>query len=314
MIKTSSGIVEELTDGNGNPIKAVHIEGARVYQRAVISGTATGNVSFKLYRRGHNSQSTFEIVPTTEIVNGNEVKTFSKVIDGYKVTSLYMAFRDQAQLISLELSGLDTGNADTFFYAFIDCSNLVTIKGLSSLDVSQVTNMERMFADCTALFDTGTHNYADTFYLANWNTTSLTNMMYMFINCSSLQSLYIRGWHTSHVTNMDRLFMNCTNLRSISLANWDFSAVEEANATYMFSYCSSLTSIVGPFSGIHFSIDFSSCPLNSTSITYILNGLATVTETKTLTFKTSSWNSVPASTKTSLMPTVLSKGWTIATR
>lgn len=312
MIKTSSGIVEELTDGNGNPIKAVHIEGTRVYQRAVISGTATGNVSFAFQRYGRSFS--FTLTPTSEVVNGNEVMTFSKVFDTYKLTSLNRAFYERETLTSIDVGDLNTSQVTNMFYMFLSCPNLVTIKGLSSLDVSQVTNMERLFGYCTSLVDTGTSGYPDTFYLANWNTTSLTNMMYMFLECSSLQGLYLRGWHTSHVTNMDRLFMNCTNLRSISLANWDFSAVEEANATYMFSYCPNLTNIVGPFSGIHFSIDFSSCPLNSTSITYILNGLATVTETKTLTFKTSSWNSVPASTKTSLMPTVLSKGWTIATR
>ena len=45
---------------------------------------------------------------------------------------------------------------------------------------------------------------------------NITNMSYMFYDCSSLNSLPdISKWNTSNVNNMSGMFYNCSNLSSL---------------------------------------------------------------------------------------------------
>jgi surface protein len=71
----------------------------------------------------------------------------------------------------------------------------------------------------------------------NANTTGVTNMFRMFLNCSNLISVPL--FDTSSVTNMNRMFVGCSSLTSVSL--FDTSNVTEMS--YMFNGCSSLTSV-----------------------------------------------------------------------
>ena len=47
------------------------------------------------------------------------------------------------------------------------------------------------------------------------NTSKVTNMGYMFYNCSSLTSLDLSGWNTSKVTDIGRMFNGCSALKTI---------------------------------------------------------------------------------------------------
>jgi len=40
----------------------------------------------------------------------------------------------------------------------------------------------------------------------------VTDMKYMFRDCSSLTNLGVSNWNTSNVTNMSAMFCNCINL------------------------------------------------------------------------------------------------------
>ena len=65
----------------------------------------------------------------------------------------------------------------------------------------------------------------------------ITDMSYMFQNCSKLQT--ISSIDTSNVTNMERMFQGCENLQTIPLI--DTSNV--INMSYMFQNCSKLQTI-----------------------------------------------------------------------
>ena len=61
--------------------------------------------------------------------------------------------------------------------------------------IDNVTNMSFMFDDCSSLV-----SLPD---ISKWNTNNVTDMSWMFVGCSSLSSLPdISKWNTNNVTNM----------------------------------------------------------------------------------------------------------------
>ena len=98
----------------------------------------------------------------------------------------------------------------TICYAwFYNNSNLTTIEGLEYLNTEDVTNMEYMFAGCSAL---------ESLDLSKFNTAKVTSMAYMFNKCSALKSLNLSGFNTAKVTDMNRLFAGCSALESLDLS------------------------------------------------------------------------------------------------
>ena len=94
------------------------------------------------------------------------------------------------------------------------------------VDFDGITNMARMFSDCTNL---------QTIPLID--TSSAVNMDYMFYNCPSLQTIPLIN--TSYVTNMSNMFNGCRNLQTIP--QLDTSKV--VNMSYMFASCTNLQTI-----------------------------------------------------------------------
>ena len=83
-------------------------------------------------------------------------------------------------------------------------------------DTSSVTNMVRMFYDCHSLQT----------LLSDFNTTSVTDMAKMFSHCFSIQTLNLSNFNTSLVTNMVDLFKECTSLKYLIISNFNFDKVE----------------------------------------------------------------------------------------
>ena len=77
--------------------------------------------------------------------------------------------------------------------------------------------------------------------LSNFNTSNVTDMHYMFSDCSSLTSLDLSSFNTSNVTNMTSLFRGCLSLTSLDLSS--FNTTNVTNMGSMFNSCSSLTSL-----------------------------------------------------------------------
>ena len=75
----------------------------------------------------------------------------------------------------------------------------------------------------------------------NLNTSEVTNMNQMFMECSSLTSVDLSAFDTKKVQTMNSMFDGCTKLKTITVgANWNTANV--TTSSYMFSGC---TSIVG---------------------------------------------------------------------
>ena len=73
-------------------------------------------------------------------------------------------------------------------------------------------------------------------YLISYN--NLTNMSYMFCNCSSLKELNLLSFNTNQVTNMSSMFSDCSSLKELNLSSFNTNKI--TNMAFMFYNCSSL--------------------------------------------------------------------------
>ncbi len=112
---------------------------------------------------------------------------------------------------------------------FSDFTSLTEIQHLDYLNTSEVTDMSYMFWECSALTQ---------LYLSSFNTAKVTDMSYMFAHCYKLETIELRSFDISSVTDLGGMFYWCSKLKTIR-CNADWSTTT-ANASGMFGYCSSL--------------------------------------------------------------------------
>ena len=141
---------------------------------------------------------------------------------------------------------------------FSGCSSLTTITGIEYLKTDNVTDMNRMFRECSALssldvthFNTSmVTNMEEMFFgcssltsldVSHFVTSNVTNMGYMFYECSSLTGLDVSHFETSNVTDMNRMFRGCSAITNLDVTS--FSTSQVTNMEYMFMGCSSITSL-----------------------------------------------------------------------
>ena len=120
----------------------------------------------------------------------------------------------------------------TCFEWFRGMSGLKTIDGIQYLNTSSVTNMAYMFRDCSSL---------TTLDVSHFSTGSVKNMSDMFFGCSSLTTLDVSKFSTGGVTNMQSMFDGCSSLTTLDLSH--FSTGSVTNMDGMFSACISLTTL-----------------------------------------------------------------------
>jgi surface protein len=108
-------------------------------------------------------------------------------------------------------------------YWFYDMENLETIEGISYLNTSEVTNMERMFFYCKGL---------KSLDLSSFNTSKVTNMSQMFYACVYLRTVYVNsGWSTSALTeSYFTMFDYCYSLVGGNGTTFDANHINAAYA------------------------------------------------------------------------------------
>ena len=95
-----------------------------------------------------------------------------------------------------------------------------------------LTNMSYMFYECSSL---------KSIDLSSFNSSQVNDMKGMFNNCSSLKSLNLKSFDTGNVNYMIAMFQDCSSLQSLDLSSFDTRKV--IDMCYMFNNCSSLKSI-----------------------------------------------------------------------
>lgn len=148
--------------------------------------------------------------------------------------------------------------------------------------------------------------------LSDFDTSKCTDLALMLAAGPSLTYLDLSNFDTSNLTTTGQLFQCDSGLVTVVLSGFNMNKV-----TYygdMFSQCTSLKNVIGPIVGIgaaityNANLDLSDCPLTPSSAMVFINGLATVSSTKTLTLKSSTYNSLTAEQ----IAVATSKGWTVA--
>ncbi len=185
------------------------------------------------------------------------------------------------------LKSLDFSEVTNMSAMFQYCSNLTSIP---QLDTSKVTNMGTMFQNCSNLTS-----------IPQLDTSKVTNMNQMFYGCNKLQT--IPQLDTSKVTNMSYMLYNCSNLTSIP--QLDTSKVMDMNS--MFYNCYNLEEIHMTGMKVKFNIS-SSTKFTESALVEILNNLATVTSTQTLTMGSTNLAKLTDAEKA----IATNKGWTLA--
>ena len=116
-------------------------------------------------------------------------------------------------------------------YWFYNCREVTTVTGIEHLNTDKVTNMFYMFCNCSKLTNLD---------VTHFNTANVEDMGCMFFGCSSLTSLDLLDFNTAKVTNMSAMFYGCSSLKTIycnDTWNCGFS-------TLMFTDCTSLVGAI----------------------------------------------------------------------
>lgn len=255
-------------------------------------------------------------------------------VDTSNVTDMTMMFFNNYNLTSLDVSNFDTSNVTNMSSMFGDCSGLTSLD-VSNFVTSKVTNMSSMFQGCSSLksidvsnFDTsqvtdmnnmfqGCYIYGLTSLdVSNFNTSNVTDMSSMFDYGTSQSDLYSQGlisldvsnFNTSKVTNMYYMFAKHRKLTDLYI-NFDVRSIKDDYYSYrgIFYNCSSLKNVVGKFEGAKLDLNLSDCPLTVQSAMVFINGLATVTEKRTLKLKASTYDSLTPEQ----IAIATAKGWTV---
>ena len=142
---------------------------------------------------------------------------------------IYELYKKQGKGDTLDVSSLtDLIKCDDFSSLFRGYNNVKYIIGLEDWDVSEVTNMKEMFADCD--------NFnAD---LSKWNVSSVKDMRSMFSYCKNF-NCDLSKWDVSNVEDMAYMFWNCKNFNS-DLSNWNVSSA--TTMLGMFASCDKFNS------------------------------------------------------------------------
>ena len=109
-------------------------------------------------------------------------------------------------------------------YLFYNFRQANSINFNNSFDTSNVTNMGFLFSNCTNLKSTD---------LSNFNTSKVNDIQHMFRYYLKLTFLNLCLFNTNKVTNMTSMFRASSNLTQITVgANW---TTKNATTDYMFT-------------------------------------------------------------------------------
>ncbi|WP_161436375.1 BspA family leucine-rich repeat surface protein [Poritiphilus flavus] len=138
---------------------------------------------------------------------------------------------DRQKLLSVDQWGSGI-SWTTMEAAFFGCTNL-DILANDAPDLSSVANMKQMFTSCTSLI--GTTGFS------NWNTSSVTDMSFIFSGATVFNG-NIGSWNTNSVTDMRYMF-SAARAFNQEIGSWNTGSVTEMR--YMFSNASAFNSNIG---------------------------------------------------------------------
>ena len=128
-------------------------------------------------------------------------------------TDTIIASNFDTEIDSIETS---VGKYAPRFISFREYNKMDLDYETSNIDTSNITDMNYMFLNCKKLTSLD---------LSNFNISDVTNISSMFLNCKNLTSLDLSKFNTSNVTDMHSIFNDCSNLTYLDIRNFDFTKV-----------------------------------------------------------------------------------------
>ena len=133
---------------------------------------------------------------------------------------------------TFEIKLINIKNIKNMSYMFIECSSLLTIKGISNWNTSNITDMSYLFYGCSSLSKISG--------ISEWDTKNVINMSYLFSSCKHLEKLPdISKWNVINVKDMNNIFSRCNSLKELpDISKWNTSNVKDMRG--IFNNCNSL--------------------------------------------------------------------------
>ena len=227
-----------------------------------------------------------EFAPIYEAVFDVKTKDrtdFSEIFKGYKGEEL------------IGVGKLNTSKVKRFRSTFDSCTEITELN-LSAWDISSAENVERMFQDTPKLTKLD---------VSTWKIpATVKSMVSMFFSCGLNNMDFLKNWDVSKITKMDNMIYSCKKLKSLDLSSWDVGNVIRFGS--FCTFCSALEDFKAP-KNIKASIKFDYTKLNYESLMSIINNLAPVETTQTLTIGSALLNKLSAED----IAIATQKGWTV---
>ena len=164
------------------------------------------------------------------IVNGVEYT----VVDREMILAIVGDNSGSFGTINEDLTKMCTTRITDMSNMFFNCYTPDFNQAIGNWDVSNVTNMNRMFnAEC------GLYSFNQD--LSNWDVSSVTDMSGMFYYAQSFNQ-NIGAWDVSSVTDMSYMFSYSNSFKQ-DISDWDVSNVTDMN--YMFYNANSFNQDIG---------------------------------------------------------------------
>ena len=215
------------------------------------------------------------IVKFNELQYFTGLTTLSRVVSGQNIDGMpyYGAFNRCSNLEEITLPNITISGQYCIAALFLRCGKLKTVD-MSPITVSGSTSLYNLCRLCTAV----------------------TNVILPHVTVITTYLGFMYAFNT------------CSNLVTIDASNTNFTYLNYTNNPSCFGGCSKLTRIIGGLSEWKQTVTISACPLTHDAAVELLTSLGTVTEARTITLKTSVYNSLTTEEKA----IATDKGWTLA--
>lgn len=252
-------------------------------------------------------------------------------LDTSNVLNMSSLFENCYNLNSLKIDKWNVGNVQDFSRMFRyagNPENKIDELDLTQWDFGSATTLESMFSgagiksiiinypDFESVENVGKmfgSEYIESVELIGWAFPNLLNSsaFNLFSGSDRLVQANLKEWNVSNISTFKGLFLNCSAMTDLNIKDWDFNS-NETNMTGTsgaFSGCSSLTNVTGPIYNVKLNTSLADSPLlTSESAMVFINGLADGVSKKTLTFSSTTYNSLTPEQ----IAVGTAKGWTIA--
>ena len=184
--------------------------------------------------------NSFDNAPTSYVENGY----WDISATGHEGTVFaFLTLNSDGATHTLYIVAADTIKVTVGCDLFANFPLLTSIEGMEYLNTSSVTDMSWMFSGSSSLTNID---------ISMLDTSSVTTMEAMFADCGSVVSINLDGIDTSKVKYMGKsrqyskgMFENCLKLESVDISNFNTSNV--ITLENMFKDCNSITNInIGP--------------------------------------------------------------------